>query len=254
MRRTVLAPNASPLTQDGTRTYIVGRERVAVIDPGSDDPGHLEAIAGAIGGGALAAVLVTHEHPDHLAGAEAVAKRHGSTVRKLADGSLRDGVPVETDAGRLVTVATPGHTDDHAAFHWPEQQAVFCGDLMLGGQDTALVAPPEGRLGPYLASLQRVRALNPKVIYPSHGPAFTSPQQALDRYVRHRELRLQQVLDALAQGAADYDALRSAVYGDDLDPELREAATAALKAYLEYLTGRGRVQRRDGAWRLQDAV
>lgn len=226
---------------------------MAVIDPGSSDSGHLDAIADAVGGGVLAAVLITHEHPDHLAGAEAVADRCGGAVRKLADGSLRDGVAIETDAGRLVTVATPGHTDDHAAFHWPEQRAVFCGDLMLGGRDTALVAPPEGRLGPYLASLGRIRGLNPEVIYPSHGPAFTTPEQALDRYVRHRELRLQQVLDALAEGAADYDALRVAVYGADLDPELEAAATAALKAYLEYLTGQGRVRRKDGVWRLRDA-
>lgn len=232
---------------------MVGREKLAVIDPGSDDPTHLDAIADAIGGGVLNAVLVTHEHPDHSAGAGAVGERHGAPVRKLADGSLRDGVTVETDSGPLVAVATPGHTEDHLAFHWPEQRAVFCGDLMLGGQDTALVAPPEGRLGPYLASLQRVRALDPDVIYPSHGPAFTSPQQALDRYVRHRELRLQQVLNALTQGAADYHALRTAVYGEANDPELEDAATAALKAYLQYLQGQGKVQRGSRGWLLSDS-
>jgi glyoxylase-like metal-dependent hydrolase (beta-lactamase superfamily II) len=251
--RTVLAPNASPLTLDGTRTHIVGQTEVAVIDPGSDDPGHLDAIAGAIGDGVLVAVLVTHGHPDHRAGAAAVADRHRSRVRSLADGSLRDGDEIPTDAGRLVAVATPGHTRDHTAFHWPAAGAVFCGDLMMGGHDTALVAPPEGRLGPYLASLERVRELEPGIIHPAHGPSFTDPGEAIERYVRHREDRLRQVLDALEAGSRDYDALRTAVYGDALDPGLERAATAALKAYLEHLQARGRARRIGRGWEATEA-
>ena len=250
MLQTVRAPNASPLTLDGTRSYIVGRSAAAVIDPGSDEPGHLDAIAGAIGDGALTTVLVTHEHPDHVGGARELADRFGAPIRMLKDGSLRDGQRVHTDAGPLVALATPGHTGDHAAFHWPDEAAVFCGDLMMGGHDTALVAPPEGRLGPYLASLERIRRLDPSVVYPAHGPPFTNPGPAFDRYSRHRQLRMEQVLKALRAGAHDYDALRRTVYGDALEPELERAATAALKAYLEHLQGLGRIRRLGRGWEL----
>jgi glyoxylase-like metal-dependent hydrolase (beta-lactamase superfamily II) len=246
--RTVLAPNPSPLTLDGTRTYIVGKSSVAVIDPGPDDPEHLDAIADGIGDGVLQSVLLTHDHPDHGAGAHRLAERLGGRIRSLEDRSLQDGARIETDAGALVTVATPGHTADHVAFHWPERAAVFCGDLMMGGHDTALVAPPEGRLGPYLASLERIRSLEPDVIYPGHGPPFMHPDQAIGRYVRHRELRLEQVMKAIGAGAHDYDTLRVVVYGHDLDPGLERAAMAALKAYLEHLQGLGRVRRVRRGW------
>lgn len=248
MLRSILAPNASPLTLDGTRTYIVGDRRPAIIDPGPSDTSHLDAIVDTLADGVPVAILVTHAHPDHIDGAGALAERLDAPVRRLGNGSLRDGAAVETDAGRLVAVATPGHTTDHAAFHWPEASGVFCGDLMMGGHDTALVAPPEGRLGPYLVSLERVRALRPRVIHPSHGPDFEEPDTALDRYVEHRRARLDQVLEAVWSGAHDYDTLRRQVYGDGLEPGLERAATAALKAYLEHLQGLGKVRRLRRGW------
>ena len=248
MLRSVLAPNSSPLTLDGTRTYVVGSERVVVIDPGSSDPGHLDAIADLVGDGVMVSVLVTHAHPDHEAGANALAEQFQCTVRMQGRGTLQENDQFSTDTGQLVAVATPGHTRDHVAFHWPEQEAVFCGDLMMGGHDTALVAPPDGRLGPYLASLDRLRQLSPRVIYPAHGPAFQKPEDALERYVRHRKLRLQQVERALAAGAQGADALLDAVYGDKLEAELRAPAMAALKAYLEHLQGLGKIRRVGRSW------
>ena len=248
MVRTVLAPNASAMTLEGTRTYLLGRARVVVIDPGSGDPAHLDAVADLVGDGVLASVVVTHAHPDHEDGADALAERFGAPVRMQKRGTLADGDTVTTDAGELRAVATPGHTPDHTALFSPGPGLLFCGDLMMGGHDTALVAPPEGRLGPYLASLQRVRALEPKVIYPAHGPAFRNPGPVLERYIRHRELRLDQVRRALKAGVRGTDGLLDAVYGDSLIPELRDAAAAALKAYLEHLQGLGEIRRVGRDW------
>jgi glyoxylase-like metal-dependent hydrolase (beta-lactamase superfamily II) len=246
--REVLAPNASSLTLDGTRTYLVGRDRVVIIDPGADESAHLDAIARELGGGVATAIVVTHAHPDHDAGADALAERFGAPVRAARRRTLRDGDPLDSDAGPLTAVATPGHTPDHFALHWPQAGAVFCGDLMLGGQDTALVASPEGRLGAYLASLERIRRLMPRVIHPAHGPSFDRPEAALAAYVRHRQHRLEQVMAAVRGGAADYEALLAVVYGPDLEPGLERAATRALKAYLEHLQGTGRLRRRGRTW------
>ncbi len=248
MLRTVIAPNASPLTLDGTRTHLVGTRRLLIIDPGSDDPSHHEAIAGMVGDGQVTAVVVTHAHPDHEAGADGLAESFRCDVRMVRRGSLGEGDRLRSDAGDLTAFLSPGHTPDHVSLHWPEASAVFCGDLMMGGHDTALVAPPEGRLAAYLASLERIRRLRPRVIYPAHGPPFTRPGEALDRYVRHREIRLEQVESAVAAGATGSEELLLAVYGTALAPELRDPAAAALKAYLEHLQALGRVRRRGREW------
>jgi glyoxylase-like metal-dependent hydrolase (beta-lactamase superfamily II) len=246
--RTALAPNASALTLDGTRTHLVGGDRVVVLDPGSAAADHLDAIAGMVGDATVVALVVTHAHPDHAAGADELATRFGCEVRMARRGTLRDGDRLDSDAGHLVALATPGHTPDHMALHWPAQDAVFCGDLMMGGQDTALVAPPQGQLGPYLASLERIRRLRPRVIHPAHGPPFPKPDQALDRYVRHRRIRLDQVRRAVRDGVTEAEALQETVYGPDLDPALAGAARAALRAYLEHLQGLGEIRRVGRGW------
>jgi glyoxylase-like metal-dependent hydrolase (beta-lactamase superfamily II) len=248
MLRAVLAPNASALTLQGTRTYLVGRERVVVIDPGSDDPTHLAAIGRELGAARATAIVVTHGHPDHEAGADSLAEHYGAPVRTARRGTLRDGDLLDTDAGTLAAVATPGHTPDHFALHWPDAGEVFCGDLMMGGQETALVAAPEGRLAAYLASLERIRGLRPEVIHPAHGPSFEQPDEAVETYLAHRRHRLDQVLSAVRHGAGGYDELLHSVYGQDLDPALERAAMGALKAYLEYLQATGGVRRRGRGW------
>jgi len=247
--RSVLAPNPSPMTLDGTRTYLVGRRRLVVIDPGPDMDTHLDAVADAVGDGVVVAVLLTHTHPDHAAGAERLAERLGAPLHVAAHGRLRDGDTFESDAGDVVAVATPGHTPDHFSFHFPVADAVFCGDLMTGGMDTALVAKPEGDLTEYLASLERIRALAPRVIHPAHGPAFVGDVgAAIDAYIRHRQEREAQVLAALEAGAASLDDIARHVYGRKLHLTLREFTRGTTAAYLEHLERAGKVRRTPTGW------
>jgi glyoxylase-like metal-dependent hydrolase (beta-lactamase superfamily II) len=239
--RAIRAPNASPMTLDGTTTYVVGRRHAVVIDPGSAARDHLDAIAAAVGEAASVRVLLTHDHPDHSTGAGELAARLGAPVLSLAGGTLADGERVPADEGEVVCIATPGHTPDHAAFHWPAAAAIFCGDLMMGGLETAVVAAPEGDVGAYLDSLERLRQLRPNIIYPAHGPPFTDPDAAIDRYRRHRADRERQVLGALAAGARDAAEIVDHVYGPELPPELRRFALGAVEAYLEHLRTTGRL-------------
>lgn len=246
--RVLRADNPGALTLDGTRTYLIGDRRVAVIDPGPAQEGHLAAIAAAVGDGVPATILLTHAHPDHAAGAAELAARIRAPIRASQAGTIADGEAVDTDDGELIALATPGHTLDHFAFHWPAAAAVFVGDLMTGGQDTTLVAPPEGDLFAYLGSLERIRALRPRSLYPTHGPPFEDAPKAIERYVQHRERRRAQVLDALRAGAASPDEIVEHVYGVALQPALRDAAGGAVLAYLEDLERAGRVRREGRTW------
>jgi glyoxylase-like metal-dependent hydrolase (beta-lactamase superfamily II) len=239
--RSVLAPNASPMTMGGTISYVVGRRRAVILDPGSAEPAHLDALAAAVRDAGNVSILLTHDHPDHSTGALDLARRLDAPVLSLGSGTLRDGQTIDTDEGELVVVSTPGHTPDHAAFHWPAARAAFCGDLMMGGLDTAVVAAPEGDLAAYLASLEKLRALRPEILYPAHGPPFTDPDAAIDRYLRHRARREQQVLDALAVGVRGLDEITTHVYGSGLDEGLRGFALAAIQAYLIHLRATGRL-------------
>lgn len=258
MLQTILAPNPSPMTLDGTRTFVVGRARAVVIDPGPDDPAHVDAILAALGGRAPIAILLTHSHGDHSAAARPLGARTGAPVRMArgafgggmedaADPWLADGERIETDAGALTAVATPGHAPEHVCFLWtggpPEHdRALFAGDMFMGGGDTTLVAPPEGSLTEYLASLDRLEALRPSVIHPAHGPAIADGMEAIRRYRAHRAERIEQVVRALRHGPAAPGELIDRVYGTELHPGLRGAAEGSLRAILAHLSHTGRVR------------
>lgn len=233
--RSYLAPNASPMTLDGTVTYVVGRSRVAIIDPGSADRGHLDTLAEVAAEATQSIIIVTHDHPDHSAGARELAELTGAALLGA------DEVRVSTDEGDLVVLRTPGHAPDHISLHWLDASAIFCGDLMMGGLDTTVVAAPEGDLRAYLESLERLRALRPSVIYPAHGPPFTNPDAAIARYMRHRHERLTQVRAALEEGERETAAITDRVYGGSVDPHLRPFAESAVEAYLAFLRTSERV-------------
>lgn len=253
--RTLLAPNASPMTLDGTRTYIIGRHEAAVLDPGPADPVHIDALCLELRDAHTVTILLTHCHPDHAEGAVPLAEALDGLVSEgPAANSVRlprrqvygptlpgEGDVFATDAGELTALATPGHTPDHVAVLWREERAIFCGDLMMGGLDTALVAAGEGELGAYLGSLERLRWLDPDVIYPAHGPPFYHPAAAILRYLEHRAERERQVLAALAGGARGLREIAGSVYGE-LAPELRDWVELTVRAYLEHLERTGRVK------------
>ncbi len=244
----VLAPNAGPMTLDGTNTWVLRAEPGApslVVDPGPLDERHLAAVA--LAAGDVRAVLLTHGHADHAEGARAFAERVGCGVRaldpahRLGDEGLGDGDVVAVRGLELRVVATPGHTSDSLSFHLPAGGAVLTGDTVLG-RGTTVVAHPDGQLGAYLGSLRRLRALAEQhevsSVLPGHGPVVEDPLTVLDRYLAHRRERLEQVADALRElgpGATAQQVVER-VYAD-VDRVLWGAAELSVRAQLDHLRG-----------------
>jgi glyoxylase-like metal-dependent hydrolase (beta-lactamase superfamily II) len=256
--RCVLAPNASPMTLEGTNTWVLrapGSSRSVVVDPGPPDVGHLDAVATAAED--VAIVLLTHHHLDHSEAARGFAERMGCGVRaldpacRLGSEGLGEGDVVAVGDLEIHVVATPGHTADSLSFVIPSERAVLTGDTVLG-RGTTVVAHPDGQLGAYLGSLDRLHALAAAheiaTIWPGHGPVIESALPALDFYIAHRKERLDQVREALRTLHAqvlDGVPLDQAtvprriveiVYAD-VDPVLWPAAELSVRAQLDYLTG-----------------
>ncbi len=257
--RCVLAPNADMMTLDGTNTWILrepGAARSVVVDPGPPDESHLAAIAEEAGD--VAVVLLTHHHLDHSEAAKEFASRMGCGVRaldpehRLGSEGLAGGDVVEVDDLEIRVVATPGHTADSLSFVLPAERAVLTGDTVLG-RGTTVVAHPDGQLGAYLDSLDRLHSLAESrdivSIWPGHGPVLDDALTALDHYIAHRAQRLAQVEQALAglrsgprpEGLAADELPRRVVeivYAD-VDPVLWGAAELSVRAQLAHLAQRG---------------
>jgi glyoxylase-like metal-dependent hydrolase (beta-lactamase superfamily II) len=232
----VLAPNPGPMTLDGTNTWVLrepGSTRAVVVDPGPDDPGHLDAIVVAAGDG----------HPDHSEGALSLAARVGAGVaaldpaHRLGDEGLTGGQVLEIDGLVIAVVPTPGHTADSLTFHVVADGALVTGDTVLGRGST-VVAYPDGRLGDYLESLLRLRAIaestSASLVLPGHGPVLTSPVEAVTAYLRHREERLDQVRAALDAGATTVDDVVEVVYAE-VPRDVWPAARLSVAAQLAFL-------------------
>ncbi len=240
----VRANNPSPMTLDGTNTWVLaapGASSSIVVDPGPDDAAHFEAIRRVAGDVRL--IVLTHGHSDHAAGCAAFASLTGAPVR-AADPALcvngkplQDAEKLDVDGLRVDVVATPGHSADSACFVLSDDNTLLTGDTLLGRGSTVIVHP-EGRLGDYLASLRKLRSLVDEreiaVVLPGHGPVRHDPADLIDGYLAHRERRLDDVRAALADGVADVDALLRRVY-PDVDETLLRPARWSLLAQLEYL-------------------
>ena len=265
----VLANNPSPFTFHGTGTYLAGAGDLAVIDPGPDDPQHLEAILQAAAGRAITHILVTHTHSDHSPLAAALKERTGATtygfgphgrdgisavkteeggdMAFMPDIAVRDGDVIDGDGFSFSCVFTPGHTSNHMCFALAEEKAFFPGDHVMGWS-TTVVSPPDGDMRAYMASLERLTARDDAVYYPTHGAPIGGPHDALKRnpqdFVRaligHRRDREAQILARLAAGDRTIPEMVAAMYAD-VDKRLHPAAAHSVFGHLIAMTAEGRV-------------
>jgi glyoxylase-like metal-dependent hydrolase (beta-lactamase superfamily II) len=240
----VLAPNPGVRELEGTNTWIVGEAPAIVIDPGPNHAGHLHEVARTAG--AVGAIAITHDHPDHAPGALPLAGVTGAAVyaARPVEGMerIRDGDFVSAGPTTLSVVAAPGHTPDHLTFHEARSRSLFTGDAVLG-RGTSVIDPPEGDLAAYLRTLRRLRELSPRTIYPGHGPVVLRAVAKLDEYLEHRAMREEQVLAALGDGWRSPEELVAEIYADH-PPEVHELAARSVLAHLLKLEVEGRADKR----------
>jgi glyoxylase-like metal-dependent hydrolase (beta-lactamase superfamily II) len=237
----LLAPNPGPMTLDGTNTWVLrepGDGPCVVVDPGPLDEGHLTRVAEH---GPVSLIVLTHGHIDHAEGAARLRELTGAPVTALDPGLCVGADPLSQQANRFVgldwlTLLTPGHSSDSVCFLLTADRALITGDTVLG-RGTTVVAHPDGRLRDYLDSVQRLRDLadtDIDVLLPGHGPVVDDPIAVLDHYLAHRSERLEQVRDAMADGASSPADVVRLVYAD-VDPSLWSAAEMSVRAQLDYL-------------------
>ncbi len=265
----VLAPNSSPFTFTGTQTHLVGATDLAIIDPGPDDPTHLQALIAAIAGRPVSAIVITHHHRDHSPASRALAAATGAPIVGAAPVFVRDAGPRadaafdadyapdrvlaegDTVAGEgwtLQAIATPGHTSNHLAFALPETAALFSGDHVMGWS-TSVVSPPDGDMTQYMASLEKLLGRErDRVYYPGHGDLIDQPRRLVRGLLGHRKQREGQILRLLDTEPQTIPAMTARMY-TGLDTRLLPAAERSVLAHLYDLRGRGMVAEEDEAWR-----
>ena len=272
--RRVLAPNPSPYTYTGTQTYLVGNgTRIAVIDPGPDDPAHVEALLAAIGSDTVSAIMCTHTHRDHSPAAVPLAERTGAPIVGCAplvldddliaswgpradaafdrtyapDRVMEDGEAMTGPDWTLTAVHTPGHTSNHLCFALEQSGALFTGDHVMGWS-TSVIVPPDGDMSAYMASLDKLYGRSDRVYYPAHGPQIDNPRQLVRGMIGHRRQRENQIVRILAEAgpltAADFVPR---MY-KGLDPRLTGAAEMSVTAHLIDLERRGMIARSGETW------
>jgi len=270
----LLAPNPSPFTFKGTGVYILGAgAEVAVIDPGPDMPQHVEALKRALGSRRVSHILVTHTHRDHSPAAVALkawsgAKTYGlplahrdaplstqeGTVDEahdhdfVPDVMVRDGMRIAGDGFELECIATPGHTANHICYALIQERALFSGDHVMGWS-TSVIAPPDGDMGDYLASLERLKARDDQILYPTHGSPISTPADWIGQLIAHRHMREEQIRTALGRRAQSATELAQQLY-PQIEPGLRPAAAQQVLAHLHHMQSRGEAVSEGGLWSL----
>lgn len=245
-------PTLPPATH--TNCYLLGRGAVTVIDPASPWPEEQERLFEALRYEPVERIFLTHHHQDHVGGAVDIARRLGVPIaaHRRTAALLEGQVPVQqhfdegdvlaTDNGRWTCWHTPGHASGHLCLVDLERRAVVAGD-MVAGEGTIVLDPPEGELGKYLESLERLRALDPTVLFPAHGPDLRAATAVLDYYIAHRHLRTDSVRAALqALGEAEIPAIVEAVYGDTIPEMVKPVAARQVLCHLLWLRERGELR------------
>jgi glyoxylase-like metal-dependent hydrolase (beta-lactamase superfamily II) len=261
--RRILCNNPGPFTFTGTVSYIVGRGKVAILDPGPANDAHIATLLNAVKGETVTHIFVTHTHRDHSPAVPAIKTATGATV--YAEGphrasrprfesekhnpesgadrdfkpdiQLRDGEVVSGDGWALEAVTTPGHTANHMAFAWTDRKILFVGDHVMGWS-TSIVAPPDGSMIDYMASLEKLSQRGEQLYFSGHGPEIPQAPRFVRFLARHRRAREASILHRLAKGEADIPTMVRAIY-IGLDPRLSGAAGYSVLAHLEDLVARG---------------
>lgn len=272
--RAVVCGNPGPFTFKGTVSYIVGRGKVAIVDPGPDDPAHIAALLDAVRGETVTHIFVTHTHRDHSPAAAPIKAATGAPtyaegphrpsrplqIRKelrldasgdmdfRPDTALRDGDVVEGDGWSVEAVTTPGHAANHTAFALRGTGMLFCGDHVMPWS-TSIVAPPDGSMRDYMASLQKLERRAEDIYFPGHGTTIREAPRFVRHYIRHRQAREASILHRLGKGETDIPTLVRAIY-IGIDPRLVGAAGLSVLAHLEDLVAR-KVVAADGEPSLQ---
>jgi glyoxylase-like metal-dependent hydrolase (beta-lactamase superfamily II) len=255
--RRVIARNPSPFTFHGTGTYIVGRGRVAVIDPGPANEAHIEALTAALAGEEVSHIVITHTHLDHspaaprlqaLTGAQTFGfgphGRPGEAVEEGADHAfspdieLADRAVIDGAGWTLEAVHTPGHTSNHLCFALAEEDSLFPGDHVMGWS-TTVVSPPDGDMAAYVASLAKLGRRDERLYYPTHGAPIRDPASYLAELIEHRRMREREIAACLGRGIDTIAAMVEVIYAD-VDRRLHRAAGRSVLAHLIDMVARGR--------------